>query len=155
MRGHVCPDRRQDAVAAASRTKVAPEPIDTGLDGMDVGILEAGQQEAAGEVDDAGARPDERVDVSGRPDRDDPLATDRDRFGAPSRRVNGVDVAAGEDHVGGTLCLCLCHAPEDDSAPRAGLARFVPRDEPNCVRRACVVERKAAASTGTSAPAGA
>jgi hypothetical protein len=124
--GDVCADRCQDAIAATGRTDVALEPVDTGLDGMDVGVLETGQQKSAGEVDDAGARPDERVDVGNRPDSDDPLATHRDGLRPRPRRVNGMDVTAGKDDIGGSTCLS--HAPEDDSAARAGLGRSGPRD---------------------------
>jgi hypothetical protein len=62
---------------------------------MDVGVLEAGQDHPAGEVDDATTRPDQGLDLERRPDRDDPPGADGDRLGDPAGRIVGLDTAAG------------------------------------------------------------
>src|SRR5688572_20206366 len=70
---------------------------------MDVGVLEPGQEQPPAEVDDAGRRADRRCDVVRAPDGRDPVPVDRDRIGPGSPGVDGMDVAPGEDDVGGSF----------------------------------------------------
>ena len=68
---------------------------------MDVGVLEAREQQLPGEVDDLGARPDQLAHLVV-PDGDDPPAAHGHRGGAAAGRVDGVHGTAGEDEVGGS-----------------------------------------------------
>jgi hypothetical protein len=59
-----------------------------------VGVDEAGQQGAAGQVDDGGVRPARKQGVVTR--GHDPIAVDDEQFRFPDRRVHGQDPAAAE-----------------------------------------------------------
>lgn len=67
---------------------------------MDVGVLEAGEERSAREVDDFGARPGQFAHLVVA-DRGDAAVGDGDGGGAAAGRVHGEDGAAGEDEVGG------------------------------------------------------
>ena len=87
MRGGVVTDVREVGAAVGGQpAQVAPEPLETALDRVDVGVGEAGQQQSPGHVDDgrAGRRPVHA-------DTGDPAALDDDvadaARGAGSRRT--------------------------------------------------------------------
>jgi hypothetical protein len=67
---------------------------------VDVGVLEAWNEEPTGQVDDPRARANLSGDLGGRPDGGNLLAADGDGFGPWPASIDGVDVAAGEDEIG-------------------------------------------------------
>ena len=134
VRRGVGSDRRQDAVPAARLANVALELIDPAADRMDVGVLEAGQEEPARQVDDPRLRADVFSDLGRGPDRDDPLASDGDGCGPRLRGVDGMDVAAGEHEVGGTPGMR--HRPRMTSRATRPLDRRGPRDAPRSAAEA-------------------
>jgi hypothetical protein len=97
----VAPDRGQDRLPAADAVERALEALDARRDRVDVGVLEPRQQEPSGQVDHAAVRTDAVGHVARRADGDDPLAPDGDRLRDRPPGVDRVDVAAGEDEVGG------------------------------------------------------
>lgn len=80
--------------------EVALGHLQSGGDRVDVGVLEAGDEQAACEVDDLRPRADELADLVVA-DGGDPVAGDGDRGGTGAGRVHREDGAAGEDEVGG------------------------------------------------------
>ena len=114
----VGPDRREHAVPAARVADVALEPVDAAGDRVDVGVLEARQEQPAGEVDDPRVAARRAAATSAADaDGDDPLAADGDGLGARPGRVDGVDVAAGQDEVGGAVGMR--HRPRMTARPAA------------------------------------
>lgn len=67
---------------------------------MDVGVVDARQQRAAVEVDDAGRRPGERLDVGAAAHGGDRVSGDRQGLGDRAVGVDGDDRAVDEDQVG-------------------------------------------------------
>ncbi len=103
MRVGVGANRRQHGLAALGLAQIALHLVHAARQGMDVGILEARQEQPPTEVDDPGRRADRRRDLAGAPDGGDPISVDGDRLRRRPRRVDGVDVAPGEDDVGGSV----------------------------------------------------
>ncbi len=125
----VRPDGGEDAFPTATLAEVALEAVDAAGDRVDVGVLETRQEQPATEVDHARARPDVGSDVRRGSDRHDPLAANRDGLRAGARPVDRVNVAAGQDEVGGSLEAG--HAGEDDSGRYRGAGRPGARDGPD------------------------
>ena len=67
---------------------------------MDVGIVEAGEDEAAARLDETRARPAPGIDFLVAADRHDALAEDGDRFGERPLGVARPDAGARDDEVG-------------------------------------------------------
>ena len=99
----VGPDRLEDTGPAVRLAEVALEAVDPAEDRVDVDVLEAGQEEPAGEIDDPRSRSDEVGDVGRLADRADPVAVNGDGRGPWPGRIDGMDVAAPEDEVGGAF----------------------------------------------------
>ena len=76
---------------------------------MDVGVLEAGQEQPAGQVDDPRPRPNVGRDVRRGPHGHDPLAAHGDSLCARPGVVDRVDVAARQDEVGGSFGVRHAH----------------------------------------------
>jgi hypothetical protein len=97
----VAADRGEDGVPAARVADVTLEPIDARRDWVDVSVLEARDEEAPVKIDDPRPRPPELLDLLPRPYGDDPLGADRNGLRPRPAVVDRVDVAAGEEEVGG------------------------------------------------------
>lgn len=102
----------------ARLAKVALHPVNAARQRVNMGILEARYEHPIREIDDPGGRPDGPRDRRGSADGRDPLAVDRHRLRTRLAGVDGVDMAAGEDDIGGSFA----HA-RDDCTPRASASR--------------------------------
>ena len=95
MRGRVRGDPVEIVGDGVQVVEVAVPPDPAGERGVDVRVLEPRHDARA--ADHLGAA-DALADIGLGPDRDDPIAADRDRLRPAARGVHGVDVA-GDDHV--------------------------------------------------------
>ena len=77
---------------------------------VDVGIVEAGHDELAGEIDHLGRGADPLLHVGGRAHRHDARADRGDGLRARIPFVDGPDIAVQEDQVRGRLRRCLGHS---------------------------------------------
>ena len=89
----VGPDGLDRAFATAALAEVALADLHAARDRVDMGVLEPGDEQPAGEVHDPRARPDPRRDIARGPDRGDSLADDGDRLRPRQGGVDRVDVA--------------------------------------------------------------
>jgi hypothetical protein len=98
----VGPDGGDRAVAAALLAEVAFDEVHPAGDRVDVRVLEArGRSSRPARSTTRVRGPIQRGDVARGPNRDDPLARDGDRLGPRQCRLDGVDVASGQDEIGG------------------------------------------------------
>ena len=81
--------------------EVALEQLDSAADRVDVGVLEAGAQQSAAEVHDAGVGADVRGGLGVGDDRGDAAARDGDRAVVERGAGAGEDRAAGEEQICG------------------------------------------------------
>ncbi len=111
--------------------EVADGQLGAAEDGVDVRVLEARQQQLAGEVDDLGVRADQVPDLVVA-DRGDPAAGDGQTGRPGAGGVAGVHGAAGEDQIGlghgwcsvlGWYGWCGCAGCRVRGAPCGGRAR--------------------------------
>lgn len=86
---------------------------------MDVRVLEAGDEQPAGEVDDFGSGADQFAHLVVA-DGGDAVAGDGDGGGAAACGVHGEDRAAGEDEIGGGVVHGLFRFGEGRSAREDG-----------------------------------
>ena len=93
-------DLRQHLSGVALVVEADPEHPCGGVPEVRMRIDEARQRKTPGEVDDLGARAEERRDIAVRADGDDPVAAERDRARFRPSRVDGPDATAAEDEVG-------------------------------------------------------
>ncbi len=100
VRVGIGPYGRDSGGGVAGAGEVALGEFLPGGDRVDVGVLEAGEQEASGEVHHLGARADEFAYLV-MADGGDPVAGDGDRRRAGAGGVRRVDGTAGEDEIGG------------------------------------------------------
>jgi len=82
--------------------QVAAQQLHAATDGVNVGVLETGDQQPTGEVDHLGSRTDQRSDID-RSDRNDAPAQDRHGVGTRTHRVCGEHRPAGEHQI------CIAH----------------------------------------------
>jgi hypothetical protein len=100
MLSGVPPDRVEDAGATGAVVEIAPKPTDTAVEGMNVGVLETGDQETAPEVDDPRGGADQLPDLALIADRHDPAGLDGYCLRSGTSGVDGVDAAAMEYEIG-------------------------------------------------------
>jgi len=115
----VRPGVRGDGVEAAhdgaGAGEIAAVELDAAADGVDVRVLETGQQQAAAQVDDFGARADQRSRIVA--DGGDPIAADGHEADPAAGGEHG---AAGEDEVG----VHTTDLPASAGVGRPGRGRF-------------------------------
>ena len=101
MRGRPGANAGRDGVEVAALVEVAQAEVDAALDRVHVGVLEAGQQHPARQVDHLGAAPDQAGGQAVGADVDDaPVAHAHRRRPAP-RGVDRIDCAVPEHEIRG------------------------------------------------------
>ena len=118
----VVADRRQVLLRALERAEIAPAQFKSAEDRVDVGVLEAGDEQPPGQVDPLGPRAGQ---VPGpRADREDPAVPDRHRLAdRPGRAVGGEHRPVVEEQVRlGSAGRRVLHSAA--IAVSAGLNRF-------------------------------
>ncbi len=122
VRRDVRPDRREVLRRRGQPAEVAAQPLDTALDRVHVGVLEAGLHDAAGEVDDLGAGRGVRAEVGLRHDGHHPAV--RDGEAVPAQVGAAVeDVPVAEDQVGDVHAPILPTESVGTPADRTGVGR--------------------------------
>ena len=98
--GGVRRDPRQGLVGGHGVVQVAAQQVDAAHDRVDVGVLEAGDQQPAVEVDDLGRGADELAQLVVGPHGGDASAAHGDACGHGLRRRGGEDPPVHEERVG-------------------------------------------------------
>ena len=125
-RGFGNPVRHQLERAAPGRDPIEAQLVVLGgADPMRVIVDEAGNDGAAGEIDDTRRRSAQRLEIGGRADLDDALSADGERLGDGEAVIDRDDFAVDEEDVGrlrmGNRGVCQnCDGEREDASRRHG-----------------------------------
>ncbi len=154
VRPRVRRDQGSVLLQAVRLGQVDPQPVEPRGRRVHVRILEAREQEPAGQVDDLRRRADELADIRVGPHRDDATVADGDGLYPAPERVDGVDAAVREGEIGGRVGSIRQRAPPPCRRPRSAPAasrtrtgrRRPPRGRRASPARSCRGGRRAPAA---------